>query len=115
MTDKLERLEELSEKIPEARQRHALGDALDTAVHEARGATNAITRLEQLSRFVPLVCSQLTSTERNQLQRWMLSLQAIGKRLAEATDTGELATALAVVLEAEQARAAEAASKGRCQ
>ena len=93
MTDKLERLEELSEKIPEARQRHALGDALDTAVREARGAANAITRLEQLSRFVPPVRSQLTSTERDQLRRWILSLQAIGNRLALATDTGELATA----------------------
>jgi hypothetical protein len=88
MTDKLERLEELSEKIPEAKQRQALGDALDTAVQEAKGATNAITRLEQLSRFVPLVRSQLTSTEREQLRRSILSLQAIGKRLAEATDTG---------------------------
>jgi len=94
MTDKLERLEELSRQIPEARQRQALGDALDTAVQEARGATNAITRLEQLSPFVPLVRSQLTSTEREQLRRWMLSLQAIGKRFAEATDTGDLATAV---------------------
>jgi hypothetical protein len=93
MADKLERLEEQSKKIPEARQRHALGDALDTAVHEARGATNAITRLEQLSPFVPLVRNQLTSTERDQLGRWILSLQAIGNRLALATDTGELATA----------------------
>lgn len=88
MTDKLERLEDLSKQIPEARQRQALGDALDTAVREARGAANAITRLEQLSRFVPLVRSQLTSTEREQLRRWILFLQAIGKRFAEATDTG---------------------------
>jgi len=84
--DPLERLESLLDRIQEAKDRHRLGDALDTAIRAVNAAGPAISRLESLAGFAPLVVDFLESSDLEQARRLLDVIGDVGQHLARASD-----------------------------
>lgn len=88
--DPLERLESLLDRIQEAKDRHRLGDALDAAVRSVKGAESAISRLEHLAGFAPLVADFLESSDIDQCRHLLDAVSGVGQRLTQASDHATL-------------------------
>jgi len=95
--DSMERLESLSSRIQEAKDRHRLGDALDAAIRAVNAAESSISRLEQLVGFTALVGDFLEALDLEQCHRLLSDIQGVGQHLSKVSDTATLQDAAAKV------------------
>ena len=88
--DRLERLESLSDKIQDAKDRHRWGDALDAAVHAVDSVDGAISRLEKLAGFTTLVCGFLDQLDWQRCHVLLNEVRGLGQYLSQVSDTATL-------------------------
>ncbi len=94
VVDSLVRLEELLEKIPEAKNQRNLGAALEKATLAARECDSHIARLEELADYPALIRDNLSEDEAASLDQALSEIREIGATVSSAESSDALGEAV---------------------